>query len=253
MDSLFNDVKCIIFDLDGTIYFGKTLAENANEVITKIREKFERVFFVTNNSAKSRIQIYEKLLELKINVNLDEVINSGYLITKYLYENKYKNVYCLGTDNLSKEIEKVGINPKSDNPQAIVVGYDINFKITDLEYAIKFFHDNCKLIIANKERVYPRDNGIFTPGTGAIVAALEYTLNKKADIIIGKPNTLMLELIMKDASLLPSEVVLVGDSYESDIMMAEKIGAKAILISQQEYKNKDFKVVKKLKDISGFF
>jgi HAD superfamily hydrolase (TIGR01450 family) len=253
LDSLFNNVKCIILDLDGTVYFGEALAENANEVILEIREKFEKIFFVTNNSAKSRIEIYEKLLKLGIDVHLNEIINSGYVIAKYLHENNYQNVYCLGTDSLAKEIEKIGINSKSDKPQAVVLGYDINFKITDLEYVLKIFHGNCKLIIANKERVYPRNNGILSPGNGAIAAALEYTLNKNADVVVGKPNTLMLDLIIKDANLLPNEIVLVGDSYESDIVMAEKIGAKAVLISQQEYKNKDFKVIKKVKDITGLF
>ncbi|MDD5020750.1 MAG: HAD-IIA family hydrolase [Endomicrobiaceae bacterium] len=253
MNSFLNNVKCVIFDLDGTIYFGTELAEKADEVIMKVRKEVENIFFVTNNSAKSRFQIYEKLLNLNINVNFNEVINSGYLIAKYLYENSYKDVYCLGTDSLSKEIEDMGVNSKSNNPQAIVLGYDINFKITQLEHILKIFQKNCKIIVANKERVYPRHNGILTPGTGAIAAALEYTLNKSTDIVIGKPSPLMLDLIVKNINILPNEIMMIGDSYESDVIMAEKFGAKAVLISEKEFKTNNFKVIKKLKDILELF
>lgn len=254
MNSVFNNIKCVIFDLDGTIYFGTELAEKANDVITKFRKNFKNIFFVTNNSAKSRNQIYENLLNLNIDVNFNEVINSGYVIAKYLYENKYREVYCLGTDSLSKEIEDMGVNAKSNNPQAIVIGYDINFKIMQLEHILKIFHKDCKLIVANKERVYPRHNGIMTPGTGAIAAALEYTIDKKADIVVGKPNPLMLDLIIKSTTnIMPSEIMLIGDSYESDVIMAEKFGARAILISEKKFQKNNLKVIKKLKDILELF
>ncbi len=244
-----NDIKCVIFDLDGTIYFGSQLAEQANEVIKTARLSCEKIFFVTNNSAKTRVQIFEKLVKLGVDVHLEEVINSGYAIAKYLKDNNYTEVYCLGTDDLADEIKSFGINTASKEPQAIVVGYDIDFSLSKLEPILNLSNNDYKIIIANQERIYPRESGIITPGAGAIVAAVEYTLNKKKDLIIGKPNPLMLEVITKDLNLKPKEILVIGDSYDSDVKMAEAFGAKSILVTNGDKAEYDCNTVKNLKDI----
>lgn len=245
--------KCIVFDLDGTIYFGSELAEKANEVIQKSRSSFEKIFFVTNNSAKKREQIFEKLIKLGIDVQLEEVINSSYAIARYLKEKEYNDIYCIGTKDLIEEIASLGINVQSKNPKAVIVGYNINFQLSDLEEVIKIKNKDYKLIIGNKERVYPRDGGIITPGAGAIVAAVEYTLNKSADFVIGKPNPLMLEIITKDLNFNRNEVLVVGDSYESDIKMAKAFGANSILITNGKIFNYNCEKTEKLENLLELF
>lgn len=222
--------KCIVFDLDGTIYFGSELANKANEVISYARKVAGQVFFVTNNSAKTRKQIFKKLIDLGINLNQDELITSSYAIAKYLKENYYKETYCIGTDYLREEIELLGINTFSKNPQAIIVGYNPEFKLSDLDELSNIKLSNYKLIIANKERNYPKENGYIVPGAGPIVAAVETLLNKEIDVVVGKPNTEMLKIMNID----PKNLCIVGDSYNSDIQMAKNYGAEGILITKEK-------------------
>lgn len=242
-------IKCVVFDLDGTIYFGSKLAEKANEVIKIARQKFDNVFFVTNNSAKTRRQILEKLLRLGLQAQYSEVINSGYAIAKYLKDNGYSEVYCLGTEDFANEIGELGIETKSKKPQAVVIGYDFNFNLSKLEPVLELEKSDYKIIIANQERTYPREGGIITAGAGAIVAAFEYTVNKKTDLVVGKPNPLMLEIITKDLGISPEEVLIIGDSYDSDVKMAQDFGAKSILITNGDKKEYNCFTVKDLKDI----
>ena len=239
--------KCIVFDLDGTIYFGSELANKANEVISYARKVAGQVFFVTNNSAKTRKQIFKKLIDLGINLNQDELITSSYAIAKYLKENYYKETYCIGTDYLREEIELLGINTFSKNPQAIVVGYNPEFKLSDLDELSNIKLSNYKLIIANKERNYPKENGYIVPGAGPIVAAVENLLNKQADVIIGKPNPEMLNIIVSNLNIKPSEICVIGDSYDSDTQMAKNYGAQGILITKE--KRIDCKCIEKLSDL----
>lgn len=246
-DNFFDNIKCIVFDLDGTIYFGNQLADKALEVIELARSKCQKTFFVTNNSAKTRIQIHEKLIKLGINVELDEVINSGYAITRYLKNKSYTDIYCLGTDDLAFEISANGINALSETPQALVIGYDMDFNLSKLEKAINIFEPSCEIIVANTERTYPKDNGIKTPGTGAIVAAFTHTVNRPVDTIVGKPDTTMMEVITADLGLNADEILIVGDSLESDVEMAKSFGCKAILITDFEHCNDgNLKTIKKL-------
>lgn len=242
-------IKCIVFDLDGTIYFGNTLATKANEVIAHCRKKYKNIFFATNNSAITRHEVYQKLLKLNINVIEEEVINSSYLIAQYLYNSDYKEVFCLGTESLKSEIASFGINPKSYTPQAIVIGYDKEFNLNKLEAAINAYDKNCKIIVANKERTYPRDNGIITPGAGAAVSSFEYCVNAKADILIGKPEVKMLEYISCKINCHANEILVIGDSIESDMNMAKEFCSPSIFIKNGKTEAKGFDSVDELQEL----
>jgi ribonucleotide monophosphatase NagD (HAD superfamily) len=88
----------------------------------------------------------------------------------------------------------------------------------------------CKFIICNRDRTYPVEDNLLMPGCGPIVAALEYATERTADVIIGKPNTYMLELLCRDWKLGNQEILVVGDTYESDIAMANNFGSRSVLI-----------------------
>lgn len=249
----YDKIKCVIFDLDGTIYFGSHLADEANKVIDYARKKFKNVFFITNNSNQTRKQVLDRLLGHKVKAELNEVINTAYACAKYLKDNNYCEVYCLGTESLAQEISSFGITTDSDRPQAIIVGYDKTFDLMKLEKALNVFHDNCKIIVASKERTYPRTPEIISPGAGPIAAAFEHTVNKPCDIVIGKPNPYMLEIMTKELGLKPEEILVVGDCYDIDIKMADNLGAHSILICNDEGNSYDCTTIKELKDILNIF
>ena len=245
-----NILKCVAFDLDGTIYFGsRQLAPRAQDVIDFARKKFGRVCFITNNSALTRYQVYQRLCQLGVSVDEDEVLNSSYLISRYLISNKINNVWCIGTENLCQELKVNGIEPKSENPDAIVIGYDYNFALPYIEEALKVYNPKCQIIVANIERAYPRDNGILTPGTGAIAAAFLHTVNRTDSVILGKPNILMIDTVAKMYNLAAEEILIVGDTYESDIQMAETYGAQSVLIKNNDKKEYPCNSVPMLQDL----
>ena len=243
-------LKCVAFDLDGTIYFwSKQLAEWAQKVIDFVRNKFERVCFITNNSALTRHQLYQRLSNLGILIDENEVLNSSYLISRYLVLNKIRQVWCIGTDNLCKELKLNGIEPKSKCPEWIVVWYNPDFTLLDIEDALKVYTPKCKIIVANTERIYPRDNGIITPGAGAISAAFLHTVNRTDSVVLGKPNILMLDTVAKLYNLSPEEILVIGDTYESDIQMAEIYGSQSVLIRNGDTNDYACNNVKTLKDL----
>lgn len=244
--------KCIIFDLDGTIYLGNKLVPRAGDVIKKARQISNYVFFITNNSAKTRREIWNKLLNMGLDIKLDEIMSSSYAIAKYLSEKGIANVYCIGTPSLKEELSSFGINSDAQIPQAIVIGYNKEFKLDDINEMLNItIPHNCLLIAANKERVYPGENGMLLPGAGFVTSAIEYTLNKTIDIIIGKPNPIMLEIMVSNLNINPNEICVIGDSYESDIMMAQQYNAESILISKD--KSKSCRVIEKLEELLDIF
>ena len=241
--------KCIVFDLDGTIYFGSQPAFMADEIIKKARQIAKYVFFITNNSARTRRQIYEKLSSMDLEISPAEIINSGYAVAKYLSDNNYNEVYAISTDSLKQELRSVGIDPFSKTPEAVVVAYTPDFKLDDLTELLNIKKkEDYKLIIANRERFYPGADGCLLPGAGPVVSAVENVLNKTTDFIVGKPNPLMLQTITYGLNLKPQEICVIGDSFESDIKMAQGYGADSILITSKPVDG--CRCVEKLADIA---
>ena len=54
----------------------------------------------------------------------------------------------------------------------------------------------------------------------------------------------MLDIILKNMNIKSKDICIIGDSFESDIKMAQNYGADSILISDKQYEG--VKIIKKL-------
>lgn len=68
------------------------------------------------------------------------------------------------------------------------------------------------------------------PGCGAMVGALEGSLGRTADYVVGKPNPLLLDIICTQRKLQKDEILVIGDTLESDIQMSQEYGCQSIYI-----------------------
>lgn len=90
-------------------------------------------------------------------------------------------------------------------------------------------HAKC-IIACNRERVFLGEGARSMPGCGAMTAPIEWCANRECDIVIGKPNTMMVDLISGKTGTPNDRFLVVGDTYESDIRMADRAGAKSIYV-----------------------
>ncbi|HNZ28854.1 MAG TPA: HAD-IIA family hydrolase [Candidatus Goldiibacteriota bacterium] len=249
---MLKNIKAIAFDLDGTIYIGNSLVPGAAELIDYLKNKGVHVFYFTNNSTKTRNQIFKKLHEFGLFVEINEVYSSAYAAGLYLKENGYNTVYCCGSEGLRTEIEANGtkcVNDGSKKIKAVVVGLDNSFDYKKMTIGLNLLRNKeCKFIVCNKDRTYPVEGDVLMPGCGPIVASLENASGRTPDVIIGKPETYMLDLLCRDWKLKPEQVLVVGDTYDSDIEMAKRAGAKAVFICKNA-EHKDVRTITSIIDI----
>ncbi len=232
-DKNMNNAKVIILDLDGTVYQGNRLIGGADEFIEKMRSFGLRILFCTNNSSKPRSSIAKKLVELGIPCIEEDVISSGFMAVQYIISNDLKKVYVSGTEEFRMEFQKCGVDlvdeTETDN---LVLSMDMNFNYSKMTKAVRAALKSKKIIICNRDKLFPKEDGIY-PGCGAMVASVLFCSDREADIVLGKPSTHMLEYASKITGYPANKMIVIGDSLESDIAMAEAYGSPSILIGSK--------------------
>lgn len=243
------DIKAVLFDLDGTIYYGSKLIDGAAEVVDAYRKKGMKVFFMTNNSTKSRKDIYNRLMKMGLKCDINEIYTSSYAAALYSKRKGYKSVYIFGTKGLKDEFELIGIK-SSNEADVVVIGYDMDMDYQKLTEALQVALNAKALIACNREKNYPGENAKRMPGCGAMVGALECSVGRKVDYVVGKPNPLLLDIICTEQGLDKSEIMVIGDTFESDIEMSNEYGCDSIYIGDEEHeKNTCVKNIREILDI----
>jgi phosphoglycolate/pyridoxal phosphate phosphatase family enzyme len=223
-----------VFDLDGVIYRGNQPAPCAAQTVAEIRKSGHLVFFLTNNSAKTRIQYAQKLAEMQIKASPEEIMTSAYATALYLKENGFDGAtaFVIGEEGLFAELSPIGVafaEPSEDcRADVVVVGIDRSINYLKLKSAQQAILHGARFIATNRDATYPLENGRVEPGAGSIVAAVEVA-SGVSPIVIGKPETYSLEKILGLTGSKPEETVVVGDRIDTDVAMGKTAGVKTVL------------------------
>jgi len=225
-----NKPSALAFDLDGTIYYGDHAIEGARETLEQLRARRIHVFYFTNNSAKTREQICDKLNRLGFPAEPRQTYSASYGIVRYLKDHKISNACVVGTDALKGDLEKHGVAVnRHAEVSCVVVGFSPAFHYGDITMAREMIAKGARFIIANADASYPVGRDKRMPACGAMVGAIVGATSRQPDVVIGKPDTYMLELLTKDHGIPQDELCVVGDSPDSDIKMAERFHCRSIL------------------------
>lgn len=230
-----NDYDAVIFDLDGTIYEGTAVLEGAKEAVEFIRRNNKNVFFGTNNSSKSRLQIRNKLINMGIDCEESEIITSSYLAENLIKELKLENIYVFGSQSIIDECIANGISvSQTEKAKNLLIGYDMTMDYCSLTNAFRVAVNAEKIIACNLERSYPGEGGKLFPSCGGVVKAIEWCCNRECDYIVGKPSNATMDYVIDRLRVPASRVIVVGDSYDIDVAMALKTGATPIFINKKK-------------------
>lgn len=227
--------KAYIFDLDGVIYRGEELQPEAAETIETLRSDARSVYFLTNNSTQSRAQYADKLDRLGIPTEPCEIMTSAYAAALYLKNERPHNchVYVVGESGLKDEITSAGSHIVMGGNRRpvdfVVVGLDRRFSYRRLFVAQQAIMGGARFVATNMDPTFPLEGGLLYPGGGAIVSAIE-TASGVKPLLIGKPETYTLEMVMSLADVKPEDTVIVGDRLDTDVLAGKKAGVYTVLI-----------------------
>jgi 4-nitrophenyl phosphatase len=237
-------LSALIFDLDGVIWRGNTPVPGAVESVARLRAAGKRCFYCTNNSRKAPADFVAALAGMGVEAEEEEIMTSSSATALYLSQQLTGDfsAYIVGEDGLSSALRKVGARIVSDREaesdgdnwgdfpvDCVVAGIDRHFTYDKLRLAQRFILKGARFIATNRDSTFPVAGGVV-PGAGSIVAAIE-TATGISPITIGKPQPLMMHLLLQKFSLVPAETAMIGDRLDTDIMAAKRAGIGALYVA----------------------
>ena len=231
------EINCFLLDMDGTIYLSNKLIDKAVEFIELLDEQGKDYVFFTNNSSKNTSDYKKKLENFGLSVPVEKIVNSGQVTANYVKNKKEgAKVYPLGTPSLEQELLDAGLElakDKNEDIDFVVLGFDKTLEYKKLWDAHDLILDGVEYIATNPDYVCPLEGGKSMPDCGSMISLLE-TSTGKTPLVVGKPNTLMIDYVSDTLGVKKDRMAMVGDRLYTDIQMAIDADITSILVLSGE-------------------
>jgi 4-nitrophenyl phosphatase len=229
------ELRGFVFDLDGCIWTGEVLVRGAAEVLALLLALEPGVAFLTNNSRARAETMRAKLERLGIAASLPEVLTPLEILGEVI-DARFgpSRVLAIGGEELEAALVEGGhtLVPVDRYREAgvVVVGNDFAFTYERLTAAARAIAAGAAFLTPNLDPRLPLEGGDFLPGCGAIVEAVAAAAGARP-FVIGKPEPSLFELALHRMGVTAAEAAMVGDSVDSDIRGARRVGMTAILLA----------------------
>ena len=226
----------VLLDLDGCVYVGEAAVPRAAEAIAALRSAGKTVSFLTNDARRSTEEYVRKLWSLGCQASMEEVVTVGGAIQHVLAETYGEgrgrtSAFVIGSPAIFRHVGDAGLWVVNGTDQAataevvVVAGHD-DLRFSELRAATQALLAGATLIAAGRDRTFPMPDGPW-PGTGAIVAALEYSSGATARVV-GKPDPQLFRTALD--RLAPGRSLVIGDRLDSDLAGAAAVGLDAAIV-----------------------
>lgn len=107
---------------------------------------------------------------------------------------------------------------------------DSKFDYEKMTKGIRAAINSKTIILCNQDKNFMKEDGLY-PGCGGMTAPILYCSEKESDVIIGKPNTIMIEQLAEAKGYSKDELLVIGDS-DVDVEMAANYECRSIFVGK---------------------
>jgi HAD superfamily hydrolase (TIGR01458 family) len=232
-NKIFNkNIKGFLIDIDGVLYIGNERIPGAIKAVNYLRINDIPFLLVTNTTRKSRYSLQSYLHNMGFTIEIDQIYSTTFAARQWLLAHNISSVYLFLRGDGYREFKDFRVT--ANNPEYIVMG-DLGEDITynKLNHAFQLIMGGTKMLALQKNR-YWKSGSDFVIDAGAIVAALEYATHKRA-IVVGKPQKDFFKHAIKKISLPVSNIAVIGDDLESDILGGKRTGLFTIAVQTGKF------------------
>jgi HAD superfamily hydrolase (TIGR01450 family) len=244
--TIIDKYNVIFFDAFGVLKNYQGLVPGIEKTFEYLEEQKKEYYIVTNDASRSPAQLAASYHRMNLHaITPDRIISSGMLTKEYL-DLKVEDgiVAYLGTEDSAHYIESLGLhtlpisqvnNSNIDKVNALIFLDDEGFDWrNDLNIAVNLLRRRTiPAIVANTDHAYPVTVHDVSIAVGGLASMIENIVGKKF-IRFGKPDSQMFmfayDLIRDYRPISKKEIVMVGDTLNTDILGGNKFGLDTVLV-----------------------
>jgi HAD superfamily hydrolase (TIGR01458 family) len=224
------NIKGILSDIDGTLYFKGSAIPGVIEAISKLRKMGIKLLFLTNTDSKSPKNIYTQLVKYGFSITEDEIFTPITALKEFLSIRREKSIFLVATKEIENLFSEFNLIKDNRIPNYVIIAdFRDNWDVNRLNLAFKYILKGAKLFGTQGNRYFLDQKGEPVIDTGSFVKMLAET----ADVppkIFGKPSPEFFEQALNKLNLGNNECIVIGDDYESDIQGAHNANIKSVLV-----------------------
>lgn len=226
-------IKCVMLDLDGTVYLGENIFPYTIAFLKTLDELNIGHIFLTNNSSKGTDGYIEKFAKMGIKATEENILISSHAAADYINTHyKNKRTYLTGTESFMKEMIKMGIKVVEDDPEILLAGFDTSLDYQRLTKFTNYVNKGLPYIATHPDAVCPAEDG-FLPDLGSVMELIYACTKRRPEVICGKPNEQILIAAEHKTGFSRDNLLMVGDRLTTDIAMGAH-GIKTALVLSGE-------------------
>jgi HAD superfamily hydrolase (TIGR01458 family) len=235
-------MRGILFDLDGVLYNSEEPIEGAAQAVAWVQAKGIPHLFVTNTTSRGCAAIVEKLRRFEIHSDQSRIITPCIAAAEWLRVRKDGMTALFVDPRARGEFEGVPCLPEESETGAryVVIG-DMGdaWDFRTLNRAFRILHSDSEtaLIALGMTRFYQAQDGLRLD-VAPFITALEHAAGKKA-VVFGKPAVPFFKAAVAKLRLPEHEIVMIGDSIETDVAGAQESGLQGVLVRTGKFRQSD--------------
>lgn len=227
-------LEALVCDMDGVIYRGDEAIPGVAGAVGHWRGRGKRIVFCTNNSHHTIDEYVGKLARVGIPAVEEDVVSSGVVLAEVLRERNAagSRAIAVGAQGLRAGLDAAGVvvddGEGTEGIDYVVVGWDGSFDYSKMKRACLAVRAGAALLATNSDATFPAPDGLW-PGAGAILASIEVSSGKRAEVL-GKPHPPMMEAAARRLAGC-TRIGMVGDRADTDLAGGLARGWTTILVT----------------------
>ena len=222
----------VVLDLDGCVWVGDEPTPRAVDAVEALRTGGKGVAFVTNDVRGSGEDVVRKLWALGFCPSVGAGVTLGGAQQFWLAEHRQgSTAFVIGSPAVERHVADAGLKVRNGTEFAtradvVIVAWHEGFDYDELRTAVQAVRRGADLIGAARDASFPMPDGPW-PGTGALLAAIEYATGSTATTV-GKPDAEIFRTALD--RLGDGRTLVVGDRIDADLAGAHAAQLDAAIV-----------------------